>query len=51
MDAVIAFFGFLQGLGVSVMMPIVLTIIGCVLGAGFGKSLKAGLMVGVGFIG
>ena len=33
------------------MMPIILTIIGCALGAGFGKSLKAGLMVGVGFIG
>ena len=51
MDAIISFFTFLQGLGVSVMMPIIITIIGCCLGAGFGKSLKAGLMVGVGFIG
>jgi PTS system, IIc component len=32
-------------------MPIVLTILGCILGAGFGKSLRAGLTVGVGFIG
>lgn len=51
MDAIVSFFTFLQGLGVSVMMPIIITIIGCCLGAGFGKSLKAGLMVGVGFIG
>ena len=51
MDAILAFFTFIQGLGVSVMMPIILTIIGTVLGAGFGKSLKAGLTVGVGFIG
>ena len=50
-DAIIGFFSFLQGLGVSVLMPIILTIIGCAFGAGFGKSLKAGLMVGVGFIG
>ena len=50
-EVVISFFSFLQGLGVAVMMPIILTIIGCALGAGFGKSLKAGLMVGVGFIG
>ena len=51
MDAFLGFFAFIQGLGVSVMMPIVLTILGCILGAGFGKSLRAGLTVGVGFIG
>lgn len=51
MDIIVSIFSFIQNLGVSVMMPIILTIIGCVLGAGFGKSLKAGLMVGVGFIG
>ena len=32
-------------------MPIVLTILGVLFGAGFGKSLRAGLTVGVGFIG
>lgn len=32
-------------------MPIVLTTLGVLFGAGFGKSLKAGLTVGVGFIG
>lgn len=51
MDAIVSFFTFIQGLGVSVMMPIIITIIGSCLGAGFGKSLKAGLTVGVGFIG
>ncbi|MDY2787795.1 MAG: PTS transporter subunit IIC [Atopobium sp.] len=51
MEAVVGFFQFISGLGVSVMMPIVLTILGCILGAGFGKSLRAGLTVGVGFIG
>lgn len=50
-DAVLSFFSFIQGLGVSVMMPIILTILGVALGAGFGKSLRAGLTVGVGFIG
>jgi PTS system galactitol-specific IIC component len=51
MDAIVAFFNGLSSLGVSVVMPIVLTIIGCCFGAGFGKSLKAGLTVGIGFIG
>lgn len=51
MDAILSVFNFISGLGVSVFMPIVLTILGMVLGAGFGKSLRAGLTVGVGFIG
>lgn len=33
------------------MMPIIICIMGCILGAGFGKSLRAGLTVGIGFIG
>ena len=51
MDAIVVFFGGVSSLGVSVVMPIVLTIIGVCFGAGFGKSLKAGLTVGIGFIG
>lgn len=51
MDIILDFFGFIQGLGVAVVMPIVITILGCILGTGFGKSLRAGLTVGVGFIG
>ena len=51
MDAIVAFFSGVSSLGVSVVMPIVLTILGVLFGAGFGKSLKAGLTVGIGFIG
>lgn len=51
MDAILGFFQFIQGLGVSVVMPIVICILGCILGTGFGKSLRAGLTVGIGFIG
>lgn len=51
MDALVAFFGGVSSLGVSVVMPIVLTILGVAFGAGVGKSLKAGLTVGIGFIG
>lgn len=51
MDAIVGFFSGLSSLGVSVVMPIVLTILGVCFGAGFGKSLKAGLTVGIGFIG
>jgi PTS system galactitol-specific IIC component len=42
---------FIVGLGPSVMMPIIITLLGLVMGAGFGKALRAGLTVGVGFIG
>ena len=51
MEALLAPFQFISDLGANVMMPIILTIFGCILGAGFGKSLRAGLTVGVGFIG
>ena len=51
MDAIINVFQFIQGLGLSVVMPIVIFIIGCAFRTGVGKSLRAGLTVGVGFIG
>lgn len=51
MDAVIKVFQFIQGLGVAVVMPIMVFIIGCAFKTGVGKSLRAGLTVGVGFIG
>lgn len=51
MDILLAPFQFLNDAGSTIMMPIILTIFGVVLGAGFGKSLRAGLTVGVGFIG
>lgn len=42
---------YVVGLGASVMMPIIITLIGLAMGASFGKAFRAGLTVGVGFIG
>ena len=44
-------FSYVISLGASVMMPILFTIIGLCIGMRFGKSLKSGLYVGVGFVG
>ena len=44
-------FAYIISLGASVMMPILFTIIGLCIGMKFGKALKSGLYVGVGFIG
>ena len=44
-------FTYIIQLGASVMMPILFTIIGLCIGMKFGKSLKSGLYVGVGFVG
>lgn len=38
-------------LGPTVMMPIIMTIIVLCLGVKFARSLKGGLLVGIGFIG
>lgn len=51
MQTIIDVFSYINSLGASVMMPIILTIIGVVLGAKFGKALRGGLTVGIGFIG
>ena len=51
MQTIIDVFSYINQLGASVMMPIILTIIGVVLGAKFGKALRGGLTVGIGFIG
>ena len=44
MQAIIDVFSYINSLGASVMMPIILTIIGVVLGAKFGKALRGGQM-------
>ena len=44
-------FAYIIGLGASVMMPILFTILGLCIGIGLTRSLKSGLLVGVGFIG
>ena len=51
MSAILSFFDFISSMGASVMMPIIIFLIGLIMKAGFGKSLRAGLTVGVGFIG
>lgn len=38
-------------LGPTVMLPILITIFGLILGMGFGKSLRSGIMIGIGFAG
>ena len=44
-------FSYIIGLGAAVMMPIIFTILGACIGIRFGKALKSGLLVGVGFVG
>jgi len=44
-------FAYVIGLGASVMMPVIFTILGILIGIRFGESLKCGLKVGVGFVG
>jgi len=39
------------GLGAATMLPIIMTIFGLVLGQGLKKSFRAGLTIGVGFVG
>lgn len=41
---------FLMGLGVSLLLPIIITILGLVFGQKFSKALRAGLTLGAGFI-
>ena len=45
------FFSYIISFGASVMMPILFTVIGLCIGMRFGKALKSGLFVGVGFVG
>ena len=51
LDVIISIFDTIAGFGASVMMPIIIIIFGICLRAGIGKSIRAGLTVGVGFIG
>lgn len=51
MEAIKAIYDFITGFGPSVMMPIIVTLLALILGAKFGKALRAGITVGIGFIG
>ena len=50
-ESIQSVFAYIISLGASVMMPIIFTVIGLLIGMSFGKSLKSGLFVGVGFVG
>lgn len=43
--------GYVNDLGPSVVLPVLITIFGLILGLKFGKSFRAGITIGVGFIG
>ncbi|MDR2143938.1 MAG: PTS galactitol transporter subunit IIC, partial [Treponema sp.] len=51
LDLIIKVFGYISAPGASVMMPVIVFILGIALGAPAGRALRAGLIVGVGFIG
>ena len=44
-------FAYVIGLGASVMMPVIFTVLGVCIGIRPSKALKSGLLVGVGFVG
>lgn len=44
-------FAYVIGLGASVMMPVIFTVLGVCIGVKPSKALKSGLLVGVGFVG
>ena len=46
-----AVFSYVIGLGAAVMMPVIFTVLGVLIGIKFSKALKSGLLVGVGFVG
>lgn len=51
MEFITEFFGYFSNLGSAVMVPIVITIIGLVVGLKFSKALQSGMLVGIGLIG
>ena len=44
-------FAYIIGLGAAVMMPLIFTVLGLLIGIRFSRALKSGLLVGVGFVG
>ena len=51
MEKIISIFQFISGLGPAVMMPIIIFILALVFRVKFSDALRAGLTIGVGFIG
>jgi len=42
---------YLLGFGVSIILPLIIIILGLIMGAGFSRSLRSGITIGIGFIG
>ena len=51
MDFIVSVFKYINDAGSSVFMPIIVCLIGIVMGAGIGKSIRGGLTVGCGLLG
>lgn len=51
MDVIIRFFDMIKAPGATVMMPVVIFIFSICMGVKVGKAIRAGLIVGVGFVG
>lgn len=51
MHIILDFFQYIINLGVSVMMPIIITVLGLIFGNKLSSSFKSGLTVGLGFVG
>ena len=51
MDFIVSVFKYINDAGSSVFMPIIVCLIGIVMGAGIGKSISGGLSVGCGLLG
>jgi PTS system galactitol-specific IIC component len=51
MEAIQAVFNYLTGLGSIVLLPLIILILGLILGQKLGRALTSALMVGVGFVG
>lgn len=51
MDVILNFVQYFVNLGPAVMLPIVIFIVGLVLGQSAGKALRSGISIGIGFIG
>ena len=51
LDFIIKLFGTISAPGATVMMPVIIFLLGIILGAPVGRALRAGLIVGVGFVG
>ncbi|MDP0528201.1 PTS galactitol transporter subunit IIC [Lacticaseibacillus paracasei] len=51
MHIILDFFQYIINIGVSVMMPIIITVLGLIFGNKLSSSFKSGLTVGLGFVG